>query len=93
MATIAILRHNGKELVIKGLRTHSIAEVLCKELRDILLSKDLSLIFFFEGELGPKGKGMVVRVIFNRGLSKYEVVTLEKLFNVMGIKLISELPT
>ncbi len=93
MTTIAILKRNGRELVIKGLRTHSIAEVLCKELRDILLSKDLSLNYFFEGELGPEGRGMVVRVVFNRELSSCEVVALEKLFNVMGIKLISELPT
>jgi len=93
MTTIAILKRNGRELVIKGLRTHSIAEVLCKELRDILLSKDLSLNYFFEGELGPEGRGMAVRVIFNRELSSYEVVVLEKLFNVMGIKLVSELHT
>jgi len=93
LTVIAILKRNGRELLIRGLRNQSIAEVLCKELSDVLLSKDLSLNYYFEGELGPEGKGMIVRVIFNRELSSYEIVALEKLFNVMGIKLVSELPT
>lgn len=91
MSVVAILRRNCRELIIKGLRTHVLAEVLCRELSDMLLSKDLSLNYFFNGELGSINKGMTIKIIFNRELSKHEVLALEKFFSIRGIKLIHEI--
>ncbi|HDN75982.1 MAG TPA: hypothetical protein ENG05_02510 [Acidilobales archaeon] len=81
---------NSKELIIRGFKTHIVAETLCKDLKDLLLSKDLNMYFFLEGSPGPLGEGMVIKVVFSRRLSSADIEALKKFFNVRGIYFITK---
>ena len=86
----AILSNNGKELLIRGFQTHIVAETLCKDLRDLMLSKELNMYFFIEGSPGPLGEGMKIKVIFSRRLNETDIYVLKKFFTVRGINFIIE---
>lgn len=74
-----------REVFLSGITSHIVAEVLTKDIRDILLSKGRTMNVFFEGGPGPLGEGMAIRIVLNEELTDYEVRTLKKFFEIRGI--------
>ena len=77
----------GNEVVIKGIATHIVAEVLTKDLRDLLAGKRINV--YFLGSPKPLGEGFIIRVVFPEGLSSNDLVVIRKFLELKGIEVTS----
>ncbi len=88
MPITAILSEDRREILIRGVNTHIVAEELSKELNEFLLGNDLKLYFFFEGAPGPLGEGLIIRVRASRKLGGVDITALNKFFSSRRISFI-----
>lgn len=70
-----------REIVIKGVPTQWVAERIIKDVNEIIVSSESDLAYFFEGEPGPFGEGLTIRVKY-KTLSESEVNALRKYFEL-----------
>ncbi|MEM2021952.1 MAG: hypothetical protein QXP80_06990 [Zestosphaera sp.] len=75
-----------REIVIKGVPTQWIAERIIRDMNEIIVSSESDLAYFFEGEPGPFGEGLTIRVRY-KTLSEGEVNALRKYFELKKVLL------
>jgi len=73
-----------KEIRISGIHTHVFARFLTTELLEIVMSKSRRVNVFFEGEPGPGGGGMDIKIVFDGELSDLEMNTVARFFKLKG---------
>ena len=80
----AVIKRN--EIVIKEIATHITAELLTKQLSDLLESRERRVTFFYEGGPGPLNEGMVIKVRISKELGESDLTAIKKFFEVRGIQ-------
>jgi len=73
------------EIIIEEIATHVTAELLTKQLSELLETRERRVSFFYEGGPGPVNKGMIIKVRFSKELGETELVAVRKFFEVRGI--------
>ncbi len=86
----AVISKDRRELTLRGIKTHIVAEHLTKEINEFLSSKDMKLYFFFEGAPGPIGEGIVIRISLSKELSETDIMALKRFFGVRRVEVILE---
>ena len=76
----------GRAIIIEGIHTHTYANTIVSELRDILIRKERRFKVFFEGSPGPLGEGITVKIFLDKNLSNLEVNVLQKYFELRKIR-------
>jgi len=88
-----IIRRN--EITIEGIATHITAELLTKQLSELLETRERRIAFFYEGGPGPLNRGMVIKVRLSKKLGDSDLVAVKKFFEVRGIpaKVVTQSPS
>ncbi len=76
----------SKAIIIEGIHTHTYANAIVSELRDILIRKERCFNVFFEGSPGPLGEGITIKIFLDKNLSDLEVNVLQKYFELRKIR-------
>ncbi len=77
-----------KEIIVKNVHTHIDARDIIETINNIILSRNLKMMFDFEGSPGPLGGGMTIRIRFNKELSDIDINTLKKIFELRHIPVV-----
>ncbi len=78
-----VIRRN--EITIEEIATHITAELLTKQLSELLETRERRVTFFYEGGPGPLNKGMVIKVRLSKELGDSDLVAVKKFFEVRRI--------
>lgn len=78
-----IIRRN--EITIEEIATHITAELLTKQLSELLETRERKVTFFYEGGPGPLNKGMIIKIRLSKELGDSDLVAVKKFFEVRRI--------
>ncbi len=78
-----IIRRN--EITIEEIATHITAELLTKQLSELLETRERRVAFFYEGGPGPLNRGMIIKVRLSKELGNSDLVAVRKFFEVRRI--------
>jgi len=78
-----IIRKN--EITIEEIATHITAELLTKQLSELLETRERRVAFFYEGGPGPLNRGMIIKVRLSKELGNSDLVAVRKFFEVRRI--------
>lgn len=80
---IAEIKEN--EIIIRKVSTHIDARDIIEIINNTLERKNVKIVYSFEGSPGPLGEGIIIRVKLNTKLSKVDIATLKKIFELKKI--------